>query len=511
MPIHALILIGYIVATVAVQRYMLRHPPANESRYVHPVARNLHVILTLGIPLISPLIAYLWIGPSTLHPLVIVTLSMLLPVCLLFLPWMYIKARVQTHPFFIAPMLVIILLALGGILYQMLIVEGGAGFNFTLLPLAFFMLAPPALLLGVLYYWGPRVLPLDPSQLQRNDYDQAAQLLTGFFSTGPRPAVMAVDGALETRIKGSPFVGTGPGLLITGPEYAVVLYQGPKAKTVIGPGVFFTGNSEVPRYVMDLRGHFRTDKRVLAQTRDNIEVLAPCASVFKIRGSMPPDEPQDLQPWRYDADAALQIYLNAEVNPERKSSPLEAHEILPWTEIPLQEARHHLRHLIKRYSLDELYAITEPLPGELPRLAIAREVKQWLIRQMARIGIEIVTCGVGNRFIPADPKVVAQRIENWKAHQLRTLESNRSKVMEEYVREQSRARSEVLRELLQNILEQFNKFQAAGEAARRSFIALQLLTTLDAIAQQPEVKDSLPPPTREILAALQQRAAQEQD
>lgn len=505
--IRAFIFIGYVVATTILQKRLQRRPPKPSGEYIHPFTRNLQLLLALSVPLFMPLIAYLWIGFTRLNPVAIVILAILAPVGL-FIPWMR-RMKVPDHPFFLLFMVLLTGFMVLPLLYQVVLIENGAGLDFTLLPLLFFLLAPPAFMLGLLYHWAPRVLPLDPTKLSQTEYQQATQLLLGFLSTGPRPSMVVVKGKLNTRIRGNPFVGTGPGLLITGPEHAVVLYQGPRANKVVGPGVYFTQASEIPRYVMDLQGHFRSIKGISAHTRDNLEVLVPCSSVFKIQGSEPPDNPQALTPWKYDSEAALRIYLAAEVNPQRKASPLEAHEIHPWTEMPLQEAIHHLQHLIKRYSLDELYAITEPRPGELPRLAIARALKQRLTERMAVIGITVVTCGVGNRITPADPQVVAQRIENWKAHKLHLLENMRGKIKAEYVREQNRARSEVLRELLEIVLEQFKKFQEAGLETRRGFIALQLLETLDAIARQANVQASLPPPTKELLATLQHRAAED--
>lgn len=505
MLIRLLILVGYVVAAAVAQRYMLHNPPKIGAAHVHPVARNFHFILALAMPLITPLSVYLWIDYSPLHPAIIVILAVLLPVCLLYIPWMRVM-KVPTHPFFILVMSFVVVFSAAPILYWLLLAEGKSALTFSLLPLLFFILAPPAFTLALLYHWAPRMLPLSPAEI-RTSHHKAAQLLTGFLTTGPRPAVMIVDRKLETRIQGNPFVGTGPGLLITEPEYAVVRYQGTSVKDVIGPGVIFIERGEIPKYVMDLQGQFRPDKGITAQTRDNIEVLVPCSSIFKLKDSKPPTQPG--VPWEYDRNAALQAYLAAEVNPDKRATPLDAHEAHSWTKLPLQEASHHLRHLVKRYSLDELYAIIEPRPGELPRLTIAREVRQHVEQQMANNGIKVYGGGVGNRIIPADPTVVEQRIENWKAHKLHILESNRGKIKAEYVREQGRARSDVLRELLELILQQYNTLQQTSAQARLSFIVLQLLETLDKIAQQPEVKASLSKPTSEILTVLQRRAREE--
>lgn len=505
MPnVRLLVLVGYFVAVVLLQRHLLHHPPEPSKTFVEYFTRCIYIILALAMPLIGPLIAYLWVDFYPLPLVFVVLFAIILPVGLLYLPWLWLM-EVPKHRLFILLIALIIVLILMGILLWIFAFNKGNGITWALLPLLFFILVPPAFMLAVLYHWAPEVLPLSPEE-RRRSHLQATRLLTGFLSTFPRPTIMVEHGELQTRISGNPFTGTGPGLLVTEPHNAVALYQGTIIKDIIGPGVFFTGRSEIPTAVMDLQGQFRVTPGVEAQTRDNIRVRVPCSSIFRLEGSREPSAPGEL--WQYNKEAAQQAYLASEVNPAKQPTKLEAHRAHNWADLPLQEAAHRIQHVLKRYALDEIYAISDPQPDELPRLTIARDVREHVKTHMAAIGIAVTGGGVGNRIAPTDPKVVQQRSESWKAHKMQTIERDLGLGKAAAILEQNRVRSEVLVELVETLRKQIALLEKAGPQAAKGLIALRLLQTLDDIAQQPEVKAKLTKPTAETLTTLHRRASQ---
>ncbi|HXK42928.1 MAG TPA: SPFH domain-containing protein [Anaerolineae bacterium] len=506
MPnVRLLVLIVYVVATYLIQRHMLHHPLEPSRTFVDYLTRCIRIVLTLGVPLIGPLIAYFWVDFFPQPLVIVVLLALVLPLALVYLPWLRLM-QVPKWTLFAIPVLMFTMITIGGILGWLLLFNEGRGITWALLPLLYFILIPPLFMLGILYYWAPELLPLSPEERQQSRR-QAAQLLTGFLSTFPRPVITVEHGELQTRIPGNPFTGTGPGLLVTEPHNAVVLYQGTVAKKVVGPGVIFTGRAEIPRAVIDLQDQFRVNPNIEAQTRDNIRVRVPCSSIFHIRGSTKPTRPGE--PWTYDAEAALQAYLAAEVDPAKQSSKLEAHHTINWADMPLNEAAYRVRHVVKRYPLDQLYAVTEPLPGnELPRVHIAREVREHVTAQMAAIGITVTGGGVGNRITPLDPAVVTQRLESWKASTMLKIEQHRGEAEAAEIIEESRVRSQALIELTQSLQQQLSALRGAPPEAARRLIALRLLQTLDDIARQPEVREHLSGTASETLTALQRRASQ---
>ncbi len=505
MPnVRLLVLIGYVMAATLLQRYLLHHPPEPSKTFVHYITRCIYILLALGVPLIGPLIAYFWVDFAPLPLVVVVLLAIVLPVGLLYLPWLW-KMQVPKAMIFTVIAAAPILLTLMGILLWIYVANDGRGITWALLPLLYFILVPPAFMLAMLYHWSPEVLPLSQEE-RRASHLKSTSLITGFLSTFPRPIVVVEHDELQTRIPGNPFTGTGPGLLVTEPHNAVVLYQGTVANRVVGPGVIFTDRSENAVAVMDLRGQFRVTSGVEAQTRDNIRVRVPCSSIFRLQGSTEPTAPGEL--WKFDREAALQTYLASEVNPAKQPTKLEAHRAQGWADMPLHEAAYKIQHVLKRYPLDQIYAIAEPLPEELPRLAIAKEVREHVKAQMAAVGITVTGGGVGNRIAPIDSTVVQQRLESWKAHKMLTIELNEGQSKAAEISEQSRVRSEALVELTKSLQEQFAKLQDITPEEAKKLIALRLLHTLDDIAQQPEVQVHLPGATTQTLTALQHRANQ---
>jgi len=505
MPnVRLLVLIIYAVATILLQRQLLYHPPEPSKTFIKYPARCMRIVLALGAPLIGPLIAYFWVDFSPLPLVIVVLLATVLPLGLLYVPWLW-RMNVPKPLLFTVIVAVIVFLALLSILVWVYGSNDGRGITWAVLPMLYFVLIPPAFMLVMLYTWAPAILPLSAAEQQRSHL-QATRLITGFLSTFPRPVVVVEHGELQTRVAGNPFVGTGPGLLVTEPHNAVVRYQGTVADRVIGPGVFFTERGENFPAVIDLQGQFRVTPGIEAQTRDNITVRVPCSSIFRIEGAKEPGELG--QPWTYNPDAALRAFLATEVNPAKQPSKLEAHRAINWADMPLHEAGYMIQHVLKRYPLDQVYAISEPQPEELPRLTIAKEVREHVIAQMAAIGIQVTAGGVGNRIVPTDPAIVKQRLESWKAQKMQIIELDQGKAKAEVVREQGRVRSEALVELTKNLQEEVKKLQGIKPEEAKKLIALRLLQTLDDIVQQPEIKAQLPVATTETLAALQHRANQ---
>lgn len=526
MFLSCIALLGYIVATFFLRQYLQENPPEAGKAFVPFISRPFYALLWMAGPLLGPLTALLWINVSSLPLFLLFILFIILPLFLVFLPWLW-WTKVQEIRFLaiILALLLALLLPLLGVwlmapshrttvyhlsphnVYLPLVLKQfmepshwAMVWHPTLIPLLWFILVPPVFMLLLLYFLAPRLLPL-PQGEQEKHRRQAAQLLTGFFTRFPKPAIVVREGKMQTRIKGNPFTGTGPGLIITEPENAVLLRGSSDIKRAVGPGVIFTGRGEVAFSVIDLQRQFHVTKEVEALTRDGILVKVPCSSIFQIRGA---DRPRPGRPWPYRKSAAITAFLAAEVNPQGKS-PLEAHKARSWIALPLQLAGHRLKQVIAKYSLDELFAIRGRLPEKLPRLAIAETVREFVKQEMAEIGINVVGGGVGNRIVPVDEEVLKQRIDSWKATQMRKIMINKGKAEAEYLKQLEKVRGNALEELTDSLRQQSDMLQAAGPDTSMLLITLRLLETLEGIARDPHIEPLLPESTQSVLATLRRR------
>ncbi len=318
---------------------------------------------------------------------------------------------------------------------------------------------------------------------------EAAQLVAGLFTTFPKASTIVEHGKTKTSIKGNPFLGTGPGLLITEPENAVALRDGSSVKRFVGPGTVFTGRADVPFATLDLRSQFRVT-RIETATKDGISVRLPCSSIFQVDPG--PGTLQLHKPWPYSSKAAyLTLLAGAEVNPATGEDKYQA---TPWRELPLRTATFKLRQVVAQYTLDELFATIKQAPDKLPRHVITGEMRPYVDAEMLKKGIRVTGGSVGAKIAPVDERVVTQRIENWKAHWSRVLTINQGRIDAEYLIQLRRVRSKVLGKMLAEMLKQ-SQLLANDDQISRSLVAIYLLDSLEDIARNPGLEPLLPEAT----------------
>jgi len=495
--IRLLILAGYLAGLYFLRRYLRENPPTFDGKFVYPETRPFKALWYLSGPLLLPLLALAWIFAPPISLLLWLYLALILPLLTLFLPWIWrwgvrmeISLLIIAIGFLIGVPLIIALL--------WIVVAGPLHLSPALLPALFFILSPPAFMLFLLYRWAPQILPLAEEEQETHRQD-VAKLLTAFWTTFSKPGIVVVNGKAQTRVKGNPFLGVNPGLLITEPENAVVLRDGSKILNIVGPGVFFVGykgtnyeGANVIHDVIDLYKQFRVEKEVLAITKDGIAIHAPISSIFTINGAYPPKEPGEN--WHYRKSAAYIALIASEVNPEGRT-PLEAHLAHSWKDIPLQVAQDRLKQLIARYTLDEIYGTREPAPDELLRKRLGVEIKQHIRDKVRKIGIHVSGGGMGNKISPVDPEVTRQRIESWKANLMRQVTINNSEIEAAYLTQLGRIRGTMLSEILRKLTEQSERFQGLTDTKRDQalamFLKLRLMETLEEIARNPEVEPLL--------------------
>ena len=382
----------------------------------------------------------------------------------------------------------------------------------------------PALQTILLQTWSVKVVPL-PSYIPKAS-SQAVKMVLGYFTSFPKPVWFVEDGELRTRIVGSPFLGSGPGCVVTEPENVVLLKTTSNVLRVAGPGVTLTEAMVSPAQVVDLRNQFRSTV-VNAVTRDGIEVSVPVSSLFRVdRGKK---EIVLGKPWPYrHTRSVFHAVFGAEVDPAGRSSH-DFHAANPWEDRPLALASHKAKQAVSFYSLDQLYSppsgdvtdIHKNLQGVLglypvqtPADPLVRSVLgkfvQRAVRQIYEAeGLEILGGGIGNRILPLQREVIDQRVTKWrmafeskvtdwqialKAKRLRALNARQ------------KARGLLVEEV---VTETSNRLGSRTAATHDNMRAYEVLLTLITVAQNPEVRKMLPDSAVPTLEKLMRQAAGE--
>ncbi|MEA3340891.1 MAG: SPFH domain-containing protein, partial [Chloroflexota bacterium] len=262
----------------------------------------------------------------------------------------------------------------------------------------------------------------------------------------------------------------GPGIILTGCDHAVAISTGTTFKGVRGPGVIFTGMSERPAQVIDLRVQLRAFP-VEARTKDGIDINVFTFTPFQIgTGKEIPTLGKGF-PYRA-SDVFKAIHAQQVVhykNPSQMPEDLQKHT---WYDLPRVAGKRIMHEIISRYTFDELYAPFELYAdtNQDPRSRIGTELKEELERVLPEWGIQRIGSGISN-LMPADERVLDQRIEAWQADWARriTLRQAAGQSRRLHLVEQARAQAQI--DIILSISEQMEQLRGAGaDAIARHFI-----------------------------------------
>jgi len=531
------------VAFIALYNYLRDHPPRFKGEYVYKGTRLGQALGRMWGLLLWPLLGLLWIGMIPLPiwhlgmsviearelgilPLpawIIIGLSFLIPLDI-FLVFLTVAGVLKPSSKSIIDMLYSWFPALFSIFFTLLILLVLPRYTFSFWQfMAFlaFMTFPPALAVFSVVWATPCIIPSNLDQPK--PVFRMVRHFTGFFTTFPKPSWTVEDGEMKMRIKGNPFYGVGPGWLMTEPENLVVLKDGTTIKRIVGPGVLFTETAESPHQVIDLRNQIRIT-RVDARTQDGIEVNLPISSLFRIDPGYKTITLESLahqEPWPYRNKRDIyKIVFHEEVDPTGKT-PLEAHQIRPWDDIPLKAATNRVKQVIPEYSLEQLYSIVPesgtidpttgkviPETGDLTRSVIGLKVRETVKAAVEPLGFQILGGGIGNKITPSNPDVVKQRVEIWKARWISKVMDWETEAQIQNLKDLSSIRSDARVELLSQILQQTSmKLEDRDNASR--YVAHHLLENLLHLARNSQVKELLPETALPTLTQLQELTKEE--
>ncbi|MEJ5311209.1 MAG: SPFH domain-containing protein [Anaerolineae bacterium] len=536
MLLRFLVLVGYVAAFITLRTYVRDHPPRFEGEYVYESERLKHALVRMFGLLLWPLPGLLWIGMMRfptwivgmsevearsagmlpLPAVIIIILSLLIPLDI-FLIFFTVVGVLKPQTNSPVSKLFSWLPAIFSVFFTLLVLLTLPRYTFSFwqfMVFLAFVTVPPLLAVCFLVWVASCIVPTSPDQPKRLWH--IARYFTGFFTTFPKPSWMVEDGEAKMRIKGNAFYGVGPGWLMTEPENLVVLKDGTKIKRIVGPGVLFTEPAESPHQVIDLRNQIRIT-RVNARTQDGIEVNLPISSLFRVAPGPKPISLESLanqEPWPYRNKRDIyKIVFHEEVDPTGKT-PLEAHQVRLWDDIPLKAAINRVKQVIPEYSLEQLYSITPgtidpktgkiiPETGVLTRPMIAARVRETVKATVEPLGFEILGGGIGNKIVPTNPEVVKQRVEAWKASFISKVMDWQTEAQVQSLKDLSRIRSDARVELLTEILQQTAMKLEDRENASR-YLAHHLLENLLHLARNSQVRELLPETALPTLAKFQE-------
>ncbi len=524
MLLRFLVLGVYVAAFVALRTYLRDHPPRFEGEYVYEFERLGHALVRMFGLLLWPLPGLLWIGmmrfptwivglsevearSAGMLPLpagIIIILSLLIPLNI-FMIFFTAGGVLGSYSKSAISRLFSWLPAIFSVFFTLLIFLTLPRYTFSFWQFVIFLAFvtfPPILAVAFLVWVATCVVPTSPDQPRRLLH--IVQYFIGFFTTFPRPSWMVEDGEAKIRIKGNAFYGIGPGWLMTEPENLVVLKDGTKIKRIVGPGVVFTEPAESPHQAIDLRNQIRIT-RIDARTQDGIEVNLPISSLFRVDPghktiTLESLAHQEAWPYRYKRDI-YKIVFHEEVDPTGKT-PLEAHQVRLWDDIPLKAAMNRVKQVIPEYSLEQLYSIVPgaidpktgkvvPETSDLTRPSIAARVRETVKATVEPLGFQILGGGIGNKIVPTNPEVVKQRVEAWKAGWISKVMDWQTEAQVQSLKDLSRIRSDARVELLSEILQQTAMKLEDRENAGR-YLAHHLLENLLHLARNSQVRELLP-------------------
>jgi len=258
----------------------------------------------------------------------------------------------------------------------------------------------PSLLVfwGALFWMSRHLLPLtDQSQ-----WGKAYRCLISFSLGTNHPYHVMAEGKLEERVSGNPFsmLMSGPGIVLTGPAHAPIIWTGLRFNRIAEPGLTFTERFETVYQTVDLRPQFRAFP-VEALTKDGIRIRVEAFIAFRLHTAA--EQPELNGSFPMDKDSIYAAVWQQRVEQEQR---------VPWDEFVPTEATRILRRIISSRDCDELCEVLKP--GRDPHGAIQRQLIRVLRQQLEDWEIEIISARIGN-LTPMDGSVIERRIEAWRS------------------------------------------------------------------------------------------------
>lgn len=326
------------------------------------------------------------------------------------------------------------------------------------------------------------LLPLGHSAL----WGRSFRCLLGYCLGTNRPFHVSDGLDLELRVPGNPFglFFAGPGLAITGPAQAPVIWTGLRFVRIAEPGLTFTERLETIYQTLDLRPQLRSFN-VEGITRDGIRVRVRVHIAIKLAAEH--EKPKIGTGFPFDRDSVYEAIWR---------QPVEDGKRRPWDEWVKIAATRQLRRILGRYRIDQL---TETLNlAEKPRKTVQSDLLRRLRNQMGDCGIEIIDTWFEN-VKPVDRSVITERTEAWKAEWGRRILITEGKAQATALVEIEEARIRAQADLISAIGRVVEHEDSVDPEALANLAALKFIEALDEAVGNPRVREAVPQSTFETL------------
>ncbi len=338
---------------------------------------------------------------------------------------------------------------------------------------------------GALFVVSRCLLPLCGSRQGR----RAFRSLFGFCLGTNRPFQVLEGRDLKLRVEGNPYgqFFAGPGLVLTGPAHAPIVWTGLRFVRIAEPGLNFTERFETIYQTVDLRPQLRSFD-VECVSRDGIRVRVRMHIAFKLNAEN--RDPKTGTGFPFDEDSVYNAVWR---------QPAEEGERKEWDEWVQIVAVRLIRRILGRYRIDQLAETLNP--AGRPRETIRNDLLRRLRNETDDNGIEIID-GWFENLDPIKESVITERTEAWKAEWGRKIRITEGEAQATALVEVERARIRAQADLISAIGRVVEYEHPIDPEALANLAALKFIEALEEVADEPRVRQGTPPGTQATLDHL---------
>jgi regulator of protease activity HflC (stomatin/prohibitin superfamily) len=310
------------------------------------------------------------------------------------------------------------------------------------------------------------------------------------------PYLVLEDRELAPRVAGNPYgqFFAGPGIVLTDPAHAPIIWSGLEFKRIGNPGLTFTGKFETIFQTVDLRPQLRAF-HVEAITKDGIRIRVLTFFPFKLNAEG--QEPALGASFPADESSIYSAVQRQPVEQEKRRS---------WEDLVPIVATRLLRRIIGQYKFDEL---CEPFdPAKDPRLTIREELLKQVRSEFRDSGIEIIGGGLSN-LEPVDSSVLEERTEAWRAEWQRKILNTLGEGEANAIWELERAHVQAQADLIAAVRHIVEHRPGINPQVLTNMAALRFVEALEEMACSPGIREAAPNQTAETIEYLRRSMGSE--
>jgi hypothetical protein len=353
--------------------------------------------------------------------------------------------------------------------------------------LGFLTITLPSLVIlwGGLFLISPHLLPLRDN----SSWMRAFRSLVTFNLGTNFPYHALEDRELKERVSGNPYgrVFAGPGIVLTDPARAPIIWEGLRFKDVGHPGLTFTKRFETIYQTVDLRPQLRSFY-VDAITKDGIRIKVLTFVPFRLNWDG--QEPKLQGSFPFDKKRIFKTMW---------AQPVESGQKRAWDDVVVITATRIMRQIIGQYRCDELCECFDP--DKTPRTKIRDELKARLEEELQEYEIELIGGGISN-LDPEQSSVVDQRVKAWQTEWERKIQAVAGEGTANAIWAVEQAHALAQAALIKAIYNVVRARPGLKPELLSKVAALRFIEALEDMASAPQVQASLPEGATETMGMM---------